>query len=224
MGTLYTINQKNNQMTSKMAAVPACVYIVDDDQLLRESLGSLLRSIGLRVELFGSVAEFLGFKRLDVSSCLVLDVRLQGISGLDFQNELVRAKETLPIVFMTGHGDIAMTVKAMKAGAVDFLAKPFRDQDLLDAVALALGKDAEQREASKAIAELRRRYQTLSAREQGVMTLAASGLMNKQIASEVCLSEITVKIHRANVMRKMDARTFAALVRMAEALSVNNGK
>ncbi|MFJ3487635.1 response regulator transcription factor [Pseudomonas sp. NPDC090202] len=207
-----------------MAHEHACVYIVDDDQLLRESLSSLLRSIGLRVELFASVAEFLEFKRPDVTSCLVLDVRLQGISGLDFQNEMVRAEETLPIVFMTGHGDIAMTVKAMKAGAVDFLAKPFRDQDLLDAVALALSKDAEQREANKGMAELRKRFQTLSPREQGIMRLAASGLMNKQIAGEVCLSEITVKIHRANVMRKMSARTFAELVRMAEVLNLSRHK
>ncbi len=224
MGTLYTNSQKNNQMTSKMATDTSCVFIVDDDQLLRESLSSLLRSIGLRVELFASAAEFLGFKRPDINSCLVLDVRLQGISGLDFQNELVKARETLPIVFMTGHGDIAMTVKAMKAGAVDFLAKPFRDQDLLDAVAQALSKDAQQREASKGMAALRSRYQTLSVREQGVMALAASGLMNKQIASEVCLSEITVKIHRANVMRKMNAKTFAELVRMAQALSLKYDK
>lgn len=200
------------------------VYIVDDDQPLRETLSSLLRSVGLRVEIFASVAEFLEFKRPDLPSCLVLDVRLQGISGLEFQNELVKAKETLPIVFMTGHGDIAMTVKAMKAGAVDFLAKPFREQDLLDAVALALSKDVEQRESRKSLTELRRRFQTLSAREQGVMALAASGLMNKQIAGEVFLSEITVKIHRANVMRKMMAKTFADLVRMAQALELQTGK
>jgi len=216
MGTF----QMTSQMTSKMTNDAACVYIVDDDQLLRESLSSLLRSIGWRVELFASVAEFLTFKRPEITSCLVLDVRLQGISGLDFQNELVKARETLPIVFMTGHGDIAMTVKAMKAGAVDFLAKPFREQDLLDAVGLALRKDAEQREANKGLNELTNRLRTLSAREQEVMALAASGLMNKQIASEVCLSEITVKIHRANVMRKMRAKTFAELVRMAETLKL----
>lgn len=211
------------QATSKMANDISCVYIVDDDQLLRESLSSLLRSIGLRVEIFASVAEFLSFKRPDVASCLVLDVRLQGVSGLDFQNELVKSDETLPIVFMTGHGDIAMTVRAMKAGAVDFLAKPFRDQDLLDAVALGLSKDYEHREANRGMAQLRSSYKTLTVREQGVMALAASGLMNKQIASEVCLSEITVKIHRASVMRKMNAKTFAELVRMAEALNLNCG-
>lgn len=212
MGIFQAVSQMTNQ--------GSIVYIVDDDQLLRESLSSLLRSIGLRVEIFASVADFLAFKRLDVPCCLVLDVRLQGISGLDFQNELVRNEETLPIVFMTGHGDIAMTVRAMKAGAIDFLAKPFRDQDFLDAVALALSKDLEQREVDKGMAGLRSRYQTLTVREQGIMALAASGLMNKQIASEVCLSEITVKIHRASVMRKMDAKTFAELVRMAETLSL----
>lgn len=211
-------------MTRRLDIDTSCVYIVDDDQLLLESLSSLLRSIGLRVQTFASIADFLEFKRLDIPSCLVLDVRLQGISGLDFQHELVKSQETLPIVFMTGHGDIAMTVKAMKAGAVDFLAKPFREQDLLDAVALALSMDAEQRESNKRFADLRRRYKTLSAREQGVMRLAASGLMNKQIAGEICLSEITVKIHRANVMRKMSASTFAELVRMAETLNIRHAK
>jgi len=212
MGTYQAVSQMTNQAS--------IVYIVDDDQLLRESLSSLLRSIGLRVEIFASVADFLAFKRPDAPCCLVLDVRLQGISGLDFQNELVKNEETVPIVFMTGHGDIAMTVRAMKAGAIDFLAKPFRDQDFLDAVAMALSKDLDQREVSKGMAQLRSHYQTLTVREQGIMALAASGLMNKQIASEVCLSEITVKIHRASVMRKMDARTFAELVRMAEALNL----
>jgi FixJ family two-component response regulator len=209
------------QAPRKMTNDISIVYIVDDDQLLRESLSSLLRSIGLRVEIFASVADFLAFKRPDGPCCLVLDVRLQGISGLDFQNELVKNQETLPIVFMTGHGDIAMTVRAMKAGAIDFLAKPFRDQDFLDAVTLALSKDTEQREFDKGMAGLRSCYQTLTAREQGIMALAASGLMNKQIASEVFLSEITVKIHRASVMRKMNAKTFAELVRMAEALNLS---
>lgn len=208
----------NSPMSKKALTDTACVYIVDDDQLLRESLSSLLRSIGWRVELFASVAEFLRFKRPDSNSCLLLDVRLQGISGLDFQHQLVKARETLPIVFMTGYGDIAMSVKAMKAGAVDFLAKPFREQDLLDAVGIALRKDAQQRETRKGLNQLTARYQTLSAREQEIMAMAASGLMNKQIASEVCLSEITVKIHRSNVMKKMCARTFAELVRMAETL------
>ncbi|MCL6702848.1 response regulator [Pseudomonas sp. T1.Ur] len=213
-----------SHLTSTVVNETSCVYIVDDDQLLRESLSSLLRSVGCRVEIFASVTEFLNFKRPELNSCLVLDVRLQGISGLDFQNQLVKSEETLPIVFMTGHGDIAMSVKAMKAGAVDFLAKPFREQDLLDAVGLALRKDAEQREANKSMAELNTRYRTLSGREQEIMTMAASGLMNKQIASEVCLSEITVKIHRANVMKKMRAKTFAELVRMAETLKLSHKK
>jgi len=211
---IYQAHNKNVTDTS-------IVYIVDDDQLLRESLSSLLRSIGLRVEIFASVDDFLAFRRPDAPSCLVLDVRLQGISGLDFQNELVKANESLPIVFMTGHGDIAMTVRAMKAGAIDFLAKPFRDQDLLDAVTLALSKDVDQREIDKGKAQLRSQYATLTAREQGIMALAASGRMNKQIAGVVCLSEITVKIHRASVMRKMNAKTFAELVRMAEALNLS---
>lgn len=196
------------------------VYIVDDDRPLRESLGSLLRSVGLQVQLFGSAAEFMNFPRPDLPSCLVLDVRLQGSSGLDFQNELVAAQINLPIVFMTGHGDIAMTVRAMKAGAVDFLAKPFREQDLIDAVCAAHTKDKTRRESERGNDELRMRYATLTPREQTVMALAVSGLMNKQIAGEIGLSEITVKIHRGQAMRKMVARSFADLVRMAQALDI----
>ncbi len=196
------------------------VFIVDDDAPLRESLGSLLRSIGLQVELFGSVGDFMKVNRPDIPSCLVLDVRLQGASGLDFQNELVAANINLPIVFMTGHGDIAMTVRAMKAGAVDFLAKPFREQDLIDAVSAAHARDKVRRESERGNDELRNRYATLTAREQTVMAYAVSGLMNKQIAGEIGLSEITVKIHRGQAMRKMAARSFADLVRMAETLGV----
>ena len=196
------------------------VYIVDDDQPLRESLGSLLRSIGLHVELFGSVADFMKHNRSDTPSCLVLDVRLQGTSGLDFQNDLALANISLPIVFMSGHGDIAMTVRAMKAGAVDFLAKPFREQDLIDAVSVAHARDKARREAQRSTDELRGRYGTLTPREKTVMALAVSGLMNKQIAGEIGLSEITVKIHRGQAMRKMFARSFADLVRMGEALGV----
>lgn len=195
------------------------VYIVDDDTALRESLGSLLRSIGLRVELFGSVAEFMQHQRPDTISCLVLDVRLQGSSGLDFQNELAAAGINVPIVFITGHGDIAMTVRAMKAGAVDFLTKPFREQDLIDAVCAAHTRDKQRRESGRHADELRARHATLTAREQTVMALAASGLMNKQIAGEIGLSEITVKIHRGQAMRKMGARSFADLVRMSEAIA-----
>ncbi|MBC3349755.1 MULTISPECIES: response regulator transcription factor [Pseudomonas] len=196
------------------------VYIVDDDAPLRESLGSLLRSIGLQVQLFSSVAGFMQHPRPDLPSCLVLDVRLQGTSGLDCQRELVAANVQLPIVFMTGHGDIAMTVRAMKAGAVDFLAKPFREQDLIDAVAAAHQQDRLRREAERNHQHLLERYITLTPREQQVMALAASGLMNKQIAAEIGLSEITVKIHRGQAMRKMSARSFADLVRMAQALEL----
>ena len=195
------------------------VFIVDDDASLREALGSLLRSIGLRVELFGSVAEFMKYRRPDAVSCMVLDVRLQGSSGLDFQSELVTAGITVPIVFITGHGDIAMTVRAMKAGAVDFLTKPFREQDLIDAVCSAHARDKQRREFGRHTDDLRARHGTLTAREQTVMALAASGLMNKQIAGEIGLSEITVKIHRGQAMRKMGARSFADLVRMAEVIA-----
>jgi len=197
------------------------VFIVDDDEPLREALGSLLRSIGLRVELFRSVADFMKYKRPDAPSCLVLDVRLQGSSGLDFQSHMAAAGINIPIVFITGYGDIAMTVRAMKAGAVDFLTKPFREQDLIDAVCAAHARDKLQRESERYTDNLRMRYATLTAREQTVMSLAASGLMNKQIAGEIGLSEITVKIHRGQAMRKMGARSFADLVRMAAAISVS---
>lgn len=203
----------------KTSQSESMVFIVDDDAPLRESLGSLLRSIGLRVELFGSVAEFMKYERPNTASCLVLDVRLQGSSGLDFQIELATAGINVPIVFITGHGDIAMTVRAMKAGAVDFLTKPFREQDLIDAVCAAHARDRQRRESERHADELRARHQTLTAREQTVMALAASGLMNKQIAGEIGLSEITVKIHRGQAMRKMGARSFADLVRMAEVIS-----
>ncbi|AEV63819.1 response regulator transcription factor [Pseudomonas ogarae] len=196
------------------------VYIVDDDAPLRQSLGSLLRSIGLQVHLFGSVAQFMNHPRLDLPSCLVLDVRLQGASGLDCQRQLAAANIHLPIVFMTGYGDIAMTVRAMKAGAVDFLAKPFREQDLIDAVAAAHQQDRLRHESARSHQQLIDRYATLTPREQQVMALAASGLMNKQIAGEIGLSEITVKIHRGQAMRKMCARSFADLVRMAQVLEL----
>lgn len=207
--------------TDKTADSEPFVFIVDDAEPLRESLGSLLRSLGLRVELFHSVAEFLQYNRPDATSCLVLDVRLQGSSGLDLQNDLATAGINLPIVFITGHGDIAMTVRAMKAGAVDFLTKPFREQDLIDAVYAAHARDRRHREAERHTNHLRGRYSTLTAREQTVMALAVSGLMNKQTAGEIGLSEITVKIHRGQAMRKMGARSFADLVRMAAAISIH---
>jgi FixJ family two-component response regulator len=207
----------SHAMTAALAHEPI-VYVVDDDASLREALRSLLRSIGLQVELFDSVADFMGHPRPDAPSCLLLDVRLRGTSGLDFQQQLANAGIHLPIVFMTGYGDIAMTVRAMKAGAVDFLTKPFREQDLIDAVSAAHQRDRLRREAERGQQALHDRYTTLTPRERQVMALAASGLMNKQIAGHIGLSEITVKIHRGQAMRKMAARSFADLVRMAQAL------
>ncbi|MGF6773732.1 FixJ family two-component response regulator [Paraburkholderia sp. GAS199] len=198
----------------------ALVYVVDDDESMRDAVRNLLRSVGLRVETFGSAHEFLAFEMPDVPSCLILDVRLKGQSGLAVQEQMTASELGLPIVFMTAHGDIAMTVKAMKAGAKDFLAKPFRDQDMLDAVEHALASDAERRAASRSVADLRRCYESLTAREREVMAFVAAGWMNKQIAGEMSLSEITVKIHRGQAMRKMDARSLADFVLKAEALGV----
>jgi len=199
----------------------AVVFIIDDDAPLREALSSLLRSVGMQAVAYGATPEFLRHPLPDTPCCLLLDVRLQGSSGLDFQGELARRDIALPIVFMTGHGDIPMSVRAMKAGAVDFLPKPFLEQDLLDAVAAALARDTERRAAVQAASALGARFATLTPREREIMGLAASGLMNKQIAGAVGTSEITVKIHRANAMRKMQAKTFADLVRMAEALGLD---
>jgi FixJ family two-component response regulator len=200
------------------------VFVVDDDLSVREGLSSLLRSVGLRVELFASAAEFLNASLPAAPSCLVLDVRLPGLSGLDFQTELAKSNIRIPIVFMTGHGDIPMTVKAMKAGAVEFLTKPFRDQDMLDAVQLALARDRAQRESQTMASDLRSRFDGLTQREREVMALVTAGLMNKQVAAEFGVSEITVKFHRGNVMRKMGARTLADLVRMAESLGVRRNR
>jgi FixJ family two-component response regulator len=198
----------------------ALVYIVDDDDMLRNAISGLLRSDGLRNAAYPSVAAFLAQPREEVASCLLLDVRLQGASGLDFQADLNRDGVPLPVIFMTGHGDIPMSVRAMKAGALDFLAKPFRDQDLLDAVHHALQADRARRQREQAQQGLAARYASLTPREREIMALAVRGLMNKQIAGEVGTSEITVKIHRGNAMRKMAARTFADLVRMGEALGL----
>jgi FixJ family two-component response regulator len=200
------------------AAAEPIIFIVEDDESLREALESLFRSVGLKVEMFSSAAELLRSTFPDVESCLVLDVRLPGLSGLDLQAELVKANIHIPIIFMTGHGDIPMSVQAMKAGAVDFLPKPFRDQDMLDAVAMALERDRQQRRAANQLSDLRACFETLTQREREVMGLVAAGLMNKQIAGELGISEITVKIHRGQVMRKMGARSLADLVRMAEVL------
>lgn len=197
------------------------VYVVDDDEGMRLALGGLLRSVGLRVETFESSQDFLAFPKDDAPSCLILDVRLRGESGLALQEHVAKSGVRMPIVFMTGHGDIAMTVKAMKAGAVDFLAKPFRDQDMLDAVANALARDGERLAAEQSIAALRAAYGSLTPREREVMGFVVAGLMNKQIASEMNLSEITVKIHRGQVMKKMAARSVADLVRKSESLGVD---
>jgi FixJ family two-component response regulator len=202
----------------------AIVFVVDDDPSMRKALSNLFRSVGLRAEVFGSARELLESELPEVASCLVLDIRLPGPSGLDFQAELAKANIQIPIIFMTGHGDIPMTVKAMKAGAVDFLTKPFRDQDMLDAVAIAIERDRERRKDEKIVAELRAVFETLTARERDVLALVASGLMNKQIAAEIGLAEITVKIHRGHIMRKMGAKSLADLVRMAEMLGIRRAK
>ena len=200
------------------------VFVIDDDPSVRGALARLFRSVGLQAEVFGSAAELLQRKIPDVPSCLVLDVRLPGQSGLDVQAELTKADIRIPIIFMTGHGDIPMTVRAMKGGAVDFLAKPFRDQDMLDAVATAIERDRERRENERLTAGLLTIFQGLTPREQEVMTLVSSGLMNKQVAAEMGLAEITVKIHRGHVMKKMGARSLADLVRMADLLGVRRTK
>jgi len=196
------------------------VYVIDDDTSMRESLKSLFSSVGLRVETFGAAPEFLGKELPDAAVCLVVDVRLPGLSGLDFQSELAKANIDIPIIFITGHGDIAMTVKAMKAGAVEFLPKPFRDQDLLDAVKLALEKDEAKRQSGKTSASVRSLFESLTPREQEVIGLVTAGLMNKQVAAEMGVSEITVKVHRGNAMRKMKANSLADLVRMADMLGI----
>ena len=196
------------------------VLVVDDDASMRDAMQRLFRSVGLHAEVFDSAAAFLQTKLADVPSCLVLDVRLPGLSGLDFQAELAKANIQIPIVFMTGHGDIPMTVKAMKAGAIEFLPKPFRDQDMLDAVRLGLERDRARREGERSIADVRARFASLTPREQEVMGFVTSGLLNKQIAGEMQVAEITVKLHRGSVMRKMAAKSLADLVRMADILGV----
>lgn len=211
---------KTNQ--SSKAVPESIVYVIDDDQPLRDALSNLFRSVGLHVEMFGSANELLEAKLAETPSCLVLDIRLPGVSGLDVQAHLIKSGIRMPIVFMTGHADIPMSVRAMKAGAVDFLTKPFRDQDMLDAVYAALATDRTRREADQSLSDLTSLYQTLTNREKEVMAYVTRGLMNKQIAGEMGLSEITVKIHRGHVMRKMAVRSVADLVRMAERLGLPN--
>ncbi len=211
---------KSLELADVSASDEAMVLIVDDDAMLRSALGSLFRSVGRDVALFASSAELLEFKLPDVPCCLVLDVRLRGLSGLDLQTRLGQMGIHIPIIFITGYGDIAMTVAAMKAGAENFMTKPFRDQDLLDAVAAALDKDRLRRQGLRKIEEIRANHLTLTPRESEVMGMAVSGLLNKQIAAEIGISEVTVKIHRGQAMRKMKARTFADLVLMAQQLGI----
>ena len=192
----------------------------NDDEALREALAALFRSVGLQVKSFASAAEFRQTLLPDVPSCLVLDIRLPGLGGLEFQADLARANIQIPIIFMTGHGDIPMSVRAMKAGAVEFLTKPFRDQDMLDAVQLAIEQNRRQHKDAVATFKLKANFETLSPREQQIMSLVAAGLMNKQIAAEIGVSEVTVKVHRGSVMRKMGAKSIADLVRMSDALGV----
>ena len=202
------------------SAKESIVFVIDDDVAMRATLSSLFRSIGLRVELFGSANEFAQIKMPDVASCLVLDIRLPGVSGLDFQAKLAEADIHIPIIFMTGHGDIPMSVKAMKAGAIDFLTKPFRDQDMLDAVIRALERDQKKRDSEKAVSELRILFDSLTSREREVITLVAAGLMNKQIAAKLGITEITVKVHRGHMMQKMKARSLIDLLGMADLLGI----
>jgi FixJ family two-component response regulator len=206
------------------SAKESIVLVIDDDASMRRALTNLFESIGLKVEVFASAPEMLDGKLPDVASCLVLDIRLPGLSGLDFQTELAKANIHIPIIFMTGHGDIPMSVRAMKSGAVDFLTKPFRDQEMLDAVVTAIERDRKRREADKIVADSQALLETLTPREREVLAWVSSGRLNKQIAAGLGLAEITVKIHRGHIMKKMGARSLADLLRKAETLGVGRTK
>ncbi|MEZ2146789.1 response regulator transcription factor [Bradyrhizobium sp. DN5] len=200
------------------------VFIVDDDASMRRALTNLFESVGLKVEAFGSAPQLLQAKPPEVPSCLVLDIRLPGTSGLELQTDLAKANIQTPIIFITGHGDIPMTVRAMKSGAIDFLTKPVRDQDILDAVQAAIERDRKRRDLNKTVSNVRSRFESLSSRERDVLSLVTSGLMNKQVAAQLGLAEITVKIYRGQIMRKMGAKSLADLVRMSEALGIRPSK
>ena len=202
-----------------MTPVAATVFVVDDDPSIREAVSSLIRSVGLQAQTFASAAEFLRHRRADAAACLVLDVRLEGVSGLELQRKLDETGDRIPIVFITGHGDIPMSVRAMKAGAVEFLSKPFRDQDLLDAIAQGLRRDETERRLQHALSQLHDRFETLSSREREVALRIVKGLLNKQVAADLGLSEMTIKVHRRNAMDKMHARSLPELALMLEKLA-----
>jgi FixJ family two-component response regulator len=218
------VTERPKSSHERVSAREPLVFVVEDDELVRTALSNLFQSVGLEVEVFGSASEMLQSKLPDVASCLVLDIRLPGLSGLDFQVELAKANIHIPVIFMTGHGDIPMTVRAMKGGAVDFLTKPFRDQDMLDAVTVAIERDRKRRETDKIVANLKTHFETLTPREREILALVSSGLMNKQIAAELGLAEITVKIHRGHIMKKMGAKSLADLLRKAETLGIRRSK